>query len=630
VADRTPPAAITFTGKVLLLGDRIIPLERSAAAVQIGQVGSRAPAILPTGRISIDYLGPAGSFEPATYSISDVLSGSVPLGAFRSKYVLVGSTAASQGDRVASPFIHQTDAHLDEHGVLMPGVEVLANAVNTILRSRFYSDSSDWSAFFWAAAIAALTLAALEFSQGWPEFVRQVGVLCLLAGVVLTADYFVFTRLMIFPPIVPGLFSLVAAGILGLLTRSLGASAHLDRSISELSRSTNILPAPKGLTGSPKQSWLPHGLEWKAQRAAELNAQLIDRAKFVELALKSVEDGLLIATPDGIISFANRRTGEILEASPDALSGQDLLKRLGIPDRDLLQRLVAERAPIEREIETRGSRPRRYVLRMAAVAATGDADGPVSGIVASLSDVTRQYELQQTKNDVIALVSHEMRTPLTAIQGMTELLAKYDMDSARRKEISSTINGEVKRLASMISEYLDITRLESGATALRKTPARVEPMLQRVLLLLEPMASQRGIRLSTKLSQALPALLIDVDLLGRAVENLVSNSIKYSPAETEVLVTAVQENGDLVISVEDHGYGVPEADLGRVFDKFYRVPRVEDAGVPGTGLGLAFVREIAELHGGTVGITSKVNQGSTFTLRIPLGEETHSDSTLEK
>jgi signal transduction histidine kinase len=223
-----------------------------------------------------------------------------------------------------------------------------------------------------------------------------------------------------------------------------------------------------------------------------------------------------------------------------------------------------------------------------------------------------------------------MRTPLTAIQGMTELLAKYDMDSARRKEISSTINGEVKRLASMISEYLDITRLESGATALRKTPARVEPMLQRVLLLLEPMASQRGIRLSTKLSQALPALLIDVDLLGRAVENLVSNSIKYSPGETEVLVTAVQENGDLVISVEDHGYGVPEADLGRVFDKFYRVPRVEDAGVPGTGLGLAFVREIAELHGGTVGITSKVNQGSTFTLRIPLGEETHSDSTLEK
>jgi signal transduction histidine kinase len=240
--------------------------------------------------------------------------------------------------------------------------------------------------------------------------------------------------------------------------------------------------------------------------------------------------------------------------------------------------------------------------------------------VASLSDVTRQHELQQTKNDVIALVSHEMRTPLTAIQGMTELLAIYDMDSARRKEISSTINDEVKRLTSMISEYLDITRLESGATVLRKIAAKVEPVLQRVVLLLTPVAGQRGIRLTMMSSPGLPGLFIDVDLLGRAVENLVSNAIKYSPCDSEVSVKAVQETKDLAISVEDHGYGIPEADLTRVFDKFYRVPRVEDAGVPGTGLGLAFVREIVELHGGTVSVTSKVNHGSTFTLRIPLEE----------
>ena len=133
---------------------------------------------------------------------------------------------------------------------------------------------------------------------------------------------------------------------------------------------------------------------------------------------------------------------------------------------------------------------------MAAVAADEDSSGLVSGIVASLSDVTRQHELQQTKNDVIALVSHEMRTPLTAIQGMTELLANYEMDPARRKEISSAINGEVKRLTGMITEYLDITRLESGATTLRKTPVKVEALLQRIVLLLEPVAAQRGIRLS--------------------------------------------------------------------------------------------------------------------------------------
>jgi len=630
VGDRTPPEGTSFTGKALIMGERTIPLEGSSAPVLIGRIGSRPPTFLQSGRMSIDYIGPAGSFEPVTYSLADVLSGSVSSAAFRSKYVLIGSTAAGEGDRVASPFLHRTDAHADQHGVLMPGVEVLANAVNTILRSRFYTESSDGSAFFWAAMIGALTLVVLEFSQGRPEFVRQAGALCLLALAVLMASYLAFARLMVYPPLVPVLCSLVSAGFMGLLARSLGASSQLDRSIADLSQSSDILPAPRPRAEPPPRTWLPHGLEWKAQRAAELNAQLIERARFVDLALKSVEDGLIIATPEGTIAFANRRAGEILEAPPSVLAGQNLLERLQLTDSNLLPRLVLERARVEREIGLRDSRSRRYILRMAAVAAGEDRSGPVSGIVASLSDITRQHELQQTKNDVIALVSHEMRTPLTAIQGMTELLAHYDIDPGRRKELSSAINDEVKRLTAMISEYLDITRLESGATVLRKTPARVEPLLQRVVLLLEPVAGQRGIRLQIASSPALPAVLADVDLLGRAVENLISNAIKYSPSGAEVLVRAALDRIDLAISVEDHGYGIPEDGLSRVFEKFYRVPRVEDAGVPGTGLGLAFVREIAELHGGTISVTSKVNQGSRFTLRIPLEEASHSDSTLEK
>jgi signal transduction histidine kinase len=351
-----------------------------------------------------------------------------------------------------------------------------------------------------------------------------------------------------------------------------------------------------------------------------LNARLIERARFVDQALGSVEDGLIIATPEGTITFANRSAGAILKTPPPVLAGQNLLQRLDLTDGDLLRRLVVDRARVEREIEMRDGRPRRYILRMAAVAGGEDRSGPVSGIVASLSDVTRQHELQQTKNDVIALVSHEMRTPLTAIQGMTELLANYDMDPVRRKEISSAINGEVKRLTSMITEYLDITRLEFGATALRKTPVKVEALLQRVEMLLAPVAGQRGIRLVLTLSPGLPSLFADLDLLGRAVENLVSNAIKYSPDDTEVAIGAARDKDGIAISVADHGYGIPEPDLTRVFEKFYRVPRMEDAGVPGTGLGLALVREIAELHGGTVSVTSKVGRGSTFTLRIPSGE----------
>ena len=122
------------------------------------------------------------------------------------------------------------------------------------------------------------------------------------------------------------------------------------------------------------------------------------------------------------------------------------------------------------------------VLRRPAAVADGNGRGPVLGIVASFSDITRQQELQQTKNDVISLVSHEMRTPLTAIQGMTELLANYDVPGDRRREMNLAINDEVKRLTRMISEYLDITRLESGATPMRLSPVRVRfvYLVQRV------------------------------------------------------------------------------------------------------------------------------------------------------
>jgi signal transduction histidine kinase len=203
---------------------------------------------------------------------------------------------------------------------------------------------------------------------------------------------------------------------------------------------------------------------------------------------------------------------------------------------------------------------------------------------------------------------------------MTELLAAYDLEPARRREMNLAINDEVKRLARMITEYLDITRLESGVTPMRLTPVRVENLLERILILIEPIAGQRQIQLVRQIPTDLPPVLADLDLLSRAVENLVSNAVKYSPNGTEVTVSARAEGEDLVIEVADQGYGIPEADLSRIFEKFYRVPRVQDAGVPGTGLGLSLVREIAELHLGSVSVRSEVGRGSTFILRIPRKE----------
>ncbi len=708
IGDRTPEQNVSDAQRALLLGSRVIPLDVTAPTLVIGGAAQK----LRAGRMSIDYIGPAGSFAPRTFPLAEVLDGRAPAGALSGKYVLVGATAASLGDRLATPFMHQTDVRGDQHGVPMPGVEVLANALNTILRSRFYAVTPDWLAFLLSAAVAAATLGLLNIAQGRHELTQQIGALALMAGGILLAGYLLFTRALLFPPLTAALVSFASAGILALLARSLATSARLDWTIAQMARkgesfapdhlasgavetiasltgafgvaiyAADRLVAECGMPARPGKgsmtvplggaagtlliapgggrapsseqiklsaaiaaaaaglaepediaagAWwrLPNGVEAKARSLARLNQRILARARFFDSALRSVEDAILVAGPGGRITFANRRAAGVLGSTEEGLLGRNLFERLAEAEsspaadlREPLMRLLIDRNPIEREITIRGARPRRYMLRMAAVSEGDDAHSAVLGIVASLSDITRQYELQQTKNDVMALVSHEMRTPLSAIQGMSELLAQYDLDADRRREMNVAINDEVKRLTRMITEYLDITRLESGATVLRRSPVRVEALVERSLLLFDPMAGQKRIRLVRKLDGPVPAVLADADLLSRAAGNLISNAIKYSPAESEVTVAVRAEPACVAIEVADRGHGIPDADLDRVFEKFYRVPRVEDADTPGTGLGLALVREIAELHGGSVTVASAAGSGSTFTLRIPRIEET--------
>jgi len=726
IGDGIVEQSLTETSHSLLLGSHVIPVESVAPSVVIGGVpgAESSTQTLRAARIAIDYIGPAGSYR--TYSFADVLGGRIPPAQFRGKYLLVGATAASLGDRLASPFVHQPDARGNQHGTLMPGVEVLANTLNTILRSRFYSETPDWLAFLCGMLVAALTLFLLAIAQGRHETVKQIGVLAAVSGAILLAAYLAFTRLLVFPPLTLSLVSFASAGVLGLLRRSLVASSHLDRSIEDIRRAgeslngvslgsaaesiarladaegvaiytsqgggrmrlvaahgTAILPKGSGDFALPPTSlgkellvipiegscstgvlvivhavripsieiqqlcaaiagsiaevwaekkessrwWWPRGLAWKARSLGRLNGRILDHAKFVDLAMRSVEDVLIIAGVDGRITFANRRAAAVLDTSEDALRGRDLLDLLADAEhtspeggRDVLARLVVDRAKIEREITILGAPPRHFTLRVAAVCSGEDGRGAVRGIVASLSDITRQHELQQTKNDVMALVSHEMRTPLTAIQGMSELLAQFEIDPERRREMSLAIHDEAKRLTHMINEYLDITRLESGTTVLHRSAVRIEALVERTLLMLDPLAAQRGVRLTRRLDSSVSPVLADADLLSRAISNLVSNALKYSAPRTEVVISARNAATGVSIEVADQGYGIPESSVNHVFEKFYRVPRVQDVDVPGTGLGLALVREIAQLHGGSVTVRSSVGTGSVFTLWVPCSQ----------
>jgi signal transduction histidine kinase/CHASE2 domain-containing sensor protein len=751
------------------IGGRAFPVRSETRTIEIESGRPRSIQRLRASWIPIEYVGPAGSFAPYTFSFGDVLDGKVPASAFRGKYVIVGATAAALGDRFISPFVHMEGPNGQQYGEFVPGAEILANSLNTLLRRRSYSETPDWIAAACAALVALLTLGGLSIAQGKHEILKQGAVVVLLGALILGLSYLAFTHWLIFPPIVPSSVSFVFAIPLVLLHRSLVASRELDVQIQQMahaeswlwpseretkagpaaliSQLTNargvailryvsagkyrvaanhgppLLPSilkshglsiewpqsprspknenafssradpemvflfherqdiqaqqltalkcalgdgnpPAGFlivlhqrdermpleplrislelaygfivalgtgetaNGEPMEtsrrtSWhlLPRGLTWKTRALGALNQRLLADSRFVDKSLRSVGDGLLVAGIGGQIVFVNRRATEILEMKERSLLGSSLFGRLGQPEKtvaETLERLLVDRAAVEREITFGGSSPRHFILRLSPVCENGDDRGAVVGIVASLSDITKQQELQQMKTEVVSLVTHELRTPLTAIQGMSEVLAQFDVDPGRRREMHTAINEEAKRLARMIDEYLDITRLEAGARPLRKMPLRVEALIERVLLLLDPLASSRGIPITREFDKNLPAVMADADLLAQAVTNVIANAIKYSPRGRQIRVSVRTDRNDLLIAVADKGYGIASQDVKRIFEKFYRVSRVEKTDEPGTGLGLAFVREIMDSHGGYATVESELGTGSTFTLHLPV------------
>ncbi len=635
VGDRLSPDAARDTPEGVKIGSRVIPIEAEAEPVSFSNRETQnSPQTFRAGRMPIEYIGPAGSFADKTISIADVIDGQTApekLSACRDKYVLIGATAAAMADRVASPFSSFTNKRGDRSGALIPGVEVSANAITTILRSRFYRETPDWMAALIAALVAVVVIGAITLAQGGRELIRQIAALLGITILILGLSYLVFVHSMTTPPLISAIVSLIVTAPLALLLRSLTASASLDDRIAEMIlESARLSPfAIEGGTENKKPSRWPRGISRKASALAALQNRLLARTQFLDRSLQSVEDGLLIADAKGRVAYANRGAAKILGLTERSLIGSDLFDRLreieygaDKPDLDRaagFSRMLDERMAIEREIVAGAAEPRYYALRIVAV-----SDGPDQnslGFVATLSDITKQRELQRMQSDVIQLVTHEMKTPLTAIKGMSEVLMKFEPDSEKRREMSATINEATQRMTRMIDDYLDLTRLESGVREPRLAFHRVESLIEQNLLMLDPVAARRGVKLIRKFTQGAPAILVDADLLSRALTNLVANAIKYTRANTEVVISVRAGEDNFFISVADQGDGIaPEHHL-RIFEKFFRVPRVEDADTPGTGLGLALVREIAEQHGGRVIVESDVGEGSIFTLRLPLNRK---------
>jgi signal transduction histidine kinase len=231
---------------------------------------------------------------------------------------------------------------------------------------------------------------------------------------------------------------------------------------------------------------------------------------------------------------------------------------------------------------------------------------------------TERHHYQQA----IHFVTHEMRTPLTAIQGSSELMGRYNLSEEKRKQIADMINQESKRLARMIQTFLDIERLSDGQVELKGEAFQVREIVDACMARARPLAERKNIRIVAEMLDG--TLEGDRELMEYAVYNLLTNAIKYSPPDTQVTVECRVQATQLRLSVQDQGIGLDAKELRQIFQKFYRTKRAEASGELGTGIGLSIVEQIVKQHGGKMEVTSQPGQGSCFTVVFPVRSRTKS------
>jgi signal transduction histidine kinase len=224
--------------------------------------------------------------------------------------------------------------------------------------------------------------------------------------------------------------------------------------------------------------------------------------------------------------------------------------------------------------------------------------------------------VNRAKSEFVSIVSHEFRTPLTGIQGFSEMMRDEDLSMPEMKEYAADINKDAMRLTRMINEMLDLDRMEAGRITLHREPTDVNAVVADAASRVRPNAPGHPITLA--LEPGLPSLSADPDRLMQIVANLLSNAVKYSPTGGEIVVTTALDREDIHLSVADHGIGIPPDKLQDVWERYSRVETDTTRGIQGTGLGLAIVRLIVNMHGGRAWAESSVGRGSTFHVLLPL------------
>lgn len=338
----------------------------------------------------------------------------------------------------------------------------------------------------------------------------------------------------------------------------------------------------------------------------------------LESVVRQASDGFIVIEPNRSIFVMNDVFAHWFGVDTATAEGRSFLD--AIPDYELKKTIMEaftgeySHIPVQFTLQLVGEAD-ETVVKGTFVRVMND--NTLTAVMGVLRDVTREVAVDRMKTELVSIVAHELRSPLNTIRGFSDLIGK-GLEEDETKEFASIITSEADRLNAVITKFLDINRIESGRTDLRKIPFRIHETIQGVVKVNMPLAEAKNMEIELDVPLSTTPIVGDPDLIGQVFLNLFTNAIKYSDPNKKVRVEVYEGAAEMRISVQDQGYGISESAQEKLFTKFFRA--TDDERVRqhvGTGLGLAFIKEIIEKHNGEMGVESQINVGSKFWFTLP-------------
>jgi PAS domain S-box-containing protein len=355
-----------------------------------------------------------------------------------------------------------------------------------------------------------------------------------------------------------------------------------------------------------------------AERAREALGRRQESNSDLDAACDALPQGLLVVDEKSCVKYANGAAAGFLRSKRDDLAGKDIGKFLDVVGVVQAVREVATGASRRRQtldVEQKDDGP-AGVLRFTVRPVRRDDSGTA---MITIEDITQQRAAEEARHRFVAQATHELRTPLTNIRLYVETaIEDGEADPAMRSKCLNVINGETRRLERIVGEMLSVAEIEAGSFKLQTDDVRLDQLFEDLLADYQQQALDKNVALTFHLPPKFPVVQGDRDKILLALHNLVGNALKYTPETGKVDVVVEATEKLLSVQVRDTGIGISDEDAEKIFDRFYRARDPRVAKITGSGLGLTLAREVVRLHGGDVTVESRLNQGSTFTITLPM------------